>query len=241
MSRKLAVLVASLGLAASALVVSDTVLARRSHEGSPLAAACVPPRPPGLAEVGARRSLALRAVVEAALRPAGGHGYAWGPVAPTVVWSDDEPLPGALEPGREGRWPGSFEVRQWSPDPTWGASYQDDVVADVFLFPGVAQASTFFTEATSVRCHSSGRELAISFPLHARVLHWVNPDNVVQLDLFFQDGSLVYRFSDVRPQRKSPHPSVSSRVLGAAAMAQLACRIPGVRCVRAPSAGSTAA
>jgi hypothetical protein len=187
---------------------------------------CVPGQPPELASVDAEQLLELRSSVETALRPAHGSGYAWGTIAPTDAWTDNPPL--SYSTGD--RWPGGFEIRQWAPDPQWGASYRDDIVGDVFLFTTSNRASRFFAEATSVRCHRSGSERFLARPPGARNLNWVNPDNATQEDIFLLRGRLVYRIDDVRPQNEEPRPSRAEKRVGVATVDVLACHLPGAGC-----------
>jgi hypothetical protein len=234
---RLTILLVCLGLSLIALVRSENVFTR----GEPAAASAgsepsASPSPCGsdrslkLANVTAEELLSLRESVEAALRPAGGRGYELGTVLPTAVWTDAPPVNGTLERLAGRRWPGSLEIRQWAPDPQWGASYRDDLVGDVFLFTTSTQASRFFSEASSVKCHRSGFARPATRPAKARNLIWVNPDGATEEDVFLLRGRRVYRIVDVRPQNHQPPPSRREKVTGIATVEALACNLPGVRC-----------
>jgi hypothetical protein len=204
---------------------------------TPSQSACEPAGPARLASVPPGQLQALRADTEAALAPANGHGYEWGTVTPSDVWSDDIPERGALEAASAAHWPGGFEVREWAPDPQWGASYRDDIVADAFLFATAVQARQFFRDASNASCHNSASAAFARQPAHARTLSWVNPDGEREEDLFMLSGRLVYRLADVRPQNHQPPPSRSEIDEGLTTMEALGCGMRRTRCVRATGVG----
>jgi hypothetical protein len=199
--------------------------------------ACEPGRLPQLASVTADQLAALRAAAQAAIAPAHGHGYQWGTVSPNDVWSDNAPERGAVEASRAARGPGGFEMREWAPDPQWGSSYRDDIVADAFLFLTARQAQRFFNEASRASCRSSADARAAREPAHARTLSWVNPDGEREEDLFMLSGRLVYRLADVRPQNHQPPPSRAEVDEGLATVEALACGLSRTRCVRSTVGG----
>jgi hypothetical protein len=214
---------------------SRSVYSATSAPTSP--SACEPGELPRLASVTPGQLQALRADAEAALAPANGRGYEWGTVTPSDLWSDDVPERGALEAASAAHWPGSFEVREWAPDPQWGASYSDDIVADAFLFATAGQARQFFRDASNASCRNSAVAAAARQPIHARTLSWVNPDGERQEDLFMLSGRLVYRLADVRPQYHRPPPSRSEIDEGLTTVEALGCGMQRTRCVRATVAG----
>jgi hypothetical protein len=230
-------LLVCLGLSLFALVRSESVFTRGERaaasagsEPSASLSPCGADRSLTLATVTADELLDLRASVEAALRPAGGREYELGTVSPTAVWTDNPPVNDTLERLAGRRWPGSLEIRQWAPDPQWGASYRDDLVGDVFLFSTSRQASRFFREATSVKCHRSGLVRPAARPAKARNLTWINPDGETEEDVFLRHGRLVYRIVDVRPQNHEPPPSRHEKAMGIATVEALACNLPGAVC-----------
>jgi hypothetical protein len=229
---RLAVLLACLGLSLIALVRSNNVFVSQAPVAASPPSWCLPRQPPKLARITAGQLLDLRAIMESVMRHTGGRGYVWGTVPPTVAWTDNAPESDSLNGLAGGRWPGSFEIRQWAPDPQWGASYRDDVGGDVFLFAESAQATRFFSEATSIRCHRSGSERLAELPSQARYLTWVNPDGATQEDVFVLRGRLVYRISDVRPQNDRQPPSSAEQEVGVATVEALACTLPGAKCSR---------
>jgi hypothetical protein len=145
------------------------------------------------------------------------------------VWTDGGPESGA-ERLTATRWPGSYEVRQWVPDPQWGASYRDDIVADVFLFSDRTQAHRFFGEAASARCRRSASASFTRRLPAARRLTWVNPDDETEEDVYLLHGRAVFRLVDVRPQDHEPPPSRAADRIGFATIERLACVLPGARC-----------
>jgi hypothetical protein len=150
-------------------------------------------------------------------------------VYPSDVWTDGGPESGA-ESATTARWPGSYEIRQWVGDPQWGASYRDDIVADVFLFSDPAQARRFFGEAASLRCRRSASASPTRRLPEARSLTWINPDDATEEVVYLLRGRTVYRLVDVRPQKQEPRPSRAADRIGFATIEALACALPEARC-----------
>jgi hypothetical protein len=150
--------------------------------------------------------------------------YAFGPVAPEVVWSDNPPAAPSSRPPR-GLWPASFEMRTWAQDPRLKGTF-DDVVADVFLFADSRHAASFYTHAASARCHETGVARPASRPSGARLLTWVNPDAYLQDDLFLLSGTRVYRFSQVPPRQHNGRASSVEQQQALARIQSLACELP---------------
>jgi hypothetical protein len=192
------------------------------------------PEPPPLATVNASQLLALRAATQAVMSYAGGYGYAWGTVLARDVWADNPPE--SAESSRTGRRPGSFEIRQWVPDPHWGASYRDDIVADAFMFSTAAQARHFFREAMSTRCRRTASVTPAKRVRNASDLNWVNPDGATEEDVFLLRTPTVYRIVDVRPQNDNSPPSRADDQIGFTTAEKLACTLPRASCspVRPP-------
>jgi hypothetical protein len=236
-----------LALAAAALVRSDNIAvkdlasafsagsgglnARGTVSSTP---GCTHGQPPELATLSADQMLYLRAVVQHVASRAGGQDYASGSVYPDDAWTDDAPDGAVAERAKTTRWPGSYEIREWAPDPQWGAAYTDDIVADAFVFHSFAQARVFFMQATSVRCRQSAWTLPAGEPPDARDLKWVNPDGATEEDVYLHRGRVVYRLADVRPQNHEPPPSRAEDRAGLVTLETIACAIPRARCRPAP-------
>jgi hypothetical protein len=243
----LVVLLLCLGLAGAALVRSDNIAVKdlvsafsdasggRGNQG-PVSSTpgCMHGQPPELATLSADQMLYLRAVVQYVASRAGGQGYASGSVSPDDAWTDDAPDGAVAERANTTRWPGSYEIREWAPDPQWGAPYRDDIVADAFAFRSFAQARRFFMQATSVRCRQSASTLPAREPPDARDLKWVNPDGATQEDVYLRRGRVVYRLADVRPQNHKPPPSRAEDRVGWVTLETIACAIPRAGCPQAP-------
>jgi hypothetical protein len=173
--------------------------ARPSDSGS----ACVG-RLPSPATIDFAELVRLRATLLGVMTLVGGRRYEGGAAAPAAFWSDASPQPITATRGEGGTWPASYEIRQWS-------SIGDDVVADAFRLGTPAQARALFDAASSERCHEHGKAAPAASPPRARDLVWVNPDAVLQADVFLLRGSAVYRLAVVRG-RRSPAQSASSEL-----------------------------
>jgi hypothetical protein len=127
-----------------------------------------------------------------------------------------------------GRWPASYEIRQWS-----GAG--DNVATDVFEFADVQQAQRFFADAGASRCHRRGRSSSAAEPPNAQILTWVNPDNAAQSDVLLLRGTRVYRVAVVRGNAQPALPAARAAKLTVATAARLACELPDAGCTHAPA------
>jgi hypothetical protein len=235
---RLVVLLIYLGLSMKAFLDSEkpfvaedrTSASLSSPGGGSSPSVCEPEQPPRLITVNASQFLALRASVQTVMSHAGGSRYAWGTISPRDAWADNEPESATAESSTTGRWPGSFEIRQWASDPQWGASYSDDIVADVFAFSTSTQALRFYSEATSTRCRIAASATPASRAPDARDLNWVNPDHATEEDVFLLRARIVYRIVDVRPQNQEPPPSRAEDQIGFTTAETLACTLPEARC-----------
>ncbi len=192
--------------------------------------------PPALASVPFGEIRRLRASLLAVMEPLSRVRYAFGPVAPEVVWSDNPPASLSSAPPR-GLWPASFEMRTWAPDPRLKRTFDDDV-ADVFLFAGMRDAAGFYTRATSARCHEGGIARPAGRPSGARLLTWVNPDAYLQDDLFLFSGTRVYRVSQVPPRQYDRRASSVEQQAVIVRIESLACELPAAGCRTRPSPAS---
>jgi hypothetical protein len=190
------------------------------------ASACVPGRLPSVPEVGPARLLALRESLLEAVTRAGGRRYAGGIAVPLAFWSDDPPAAIGASRAAGGRWPASYEIRQWS-----GTGY--NVATDALEFAGAPQARRFFAAAGATRCHRFGRSAAALLPPEAQILTWVNPDAAAQSDVFLLRGTRVYRVAVVRGSDLPALPAASARKLTVATAERLACELPNAGCTRA--------
>jgi hypothetical protein len=221
---RLSALLACLGLAVLGLVGSSTNIFSANNVvlgGSP--AGCVPAVPP-VVNVRLDQLAELHRSLLPMIETLGGRRYAGGTITPDSMWSDDPPQRLILSRSTEGRWPATYEIRQWAAD-------GDDVAADVFLFAKSGQAHSFFSLASSTNCRHAGMQLSASGPSQARNLVWVNPDGFTEEDVFLIRGSRVYRVADVRPQ----HPgiqSIAAQRAGVSIVDTLACAIPEAECHR---------
>ena len=200
---RLSVLLACLGAAIAALLVSRTdLLSATGGSGNAAAAStwCVPRGLPEVARAAPGELLELRASVSA-VAPRDGRRYALGVALPEDIWSDDDPQTLRATRSAGGRWPAGYEMRWWTPD--------YDAVADAFTFSQARQAREFFDLAASTRCHRASAPLATTLPPNARELAWTNPDDAEQEDVFLLRGRRVYRVATVRVQRT---PAVVRRV-----------------------------
>jgi len=182
--------------------------------------------PPALASVPFGEVRQLRAGLLAVMEPLSPVRYAYGPVAPEVVWSDNPPT--SFSSRRTSwLWPASFEMRTWAADPRLAGTVED-VVADVFLFTGLRQADRFYARAASARCHEAGIARPASRPGGARLLTWVNPDAVTQDDVFVLSGARVYRFSLVPPHQRDHQVPSAEQQAAFTRIEDLACGIPAL-------------
>jgi hypothetical protein len=190
------------------------------------------PPTPALASLPARELSALRANLAGVMSRADGRVYASGSISPRVVWTDNPPVSGSLELSGDNLEPASDEIREWAPDPRYGAAYPDDIAGDVFMFASPSQARLFFERATALHCHLSGTVQPAPRPPQARNLVWVNPDAVTEQDVFLLRGRLVYRIVDVRPGSHEAQRSSAARGVALASVDRLACTIAGADCPR---------
>lgn len=226
-------LLVGLGLATVGLIGNHNMFVAGDSASSGTASEqseCGARRSPVLATVSTRQILALRAIVQSVTRRAGGHEYESGTVLPIDAWADNSPENSATEGSRRTHWRGSFEVRQWAPDPQWGASYSDDIVVDAFMFPTPQAALRFFGKAASTRCRNSASTAVATRPADARELNWVNPDDATEEDLWLARGRVVYRLADVRPGASDQPPSSPADRVGFKTVEALACALPEARC-----------
>ncbi|SRR5579875_133476 len=226
---RLPLLLACLVVALLALVANTvrlSLLATASFGSS--ASACPSAEPPALASVGLAGIVQLRASLLPVVEAAGGKRYRWGTVSAQSAWSDDPPQPLAVSGERNGRWLASYEIREWAP-----AGYE--VTADVYRFADARAARGFFAAAASDRCHRGG-VVSPAAPPHARNLTWLNPDNFAQADVFLLRGPLVYRVTDLPPERAGVLLSGPQRRRASAIADSLACALADAGCASAQRA-----
>jgi hypothetical protein len=196
------------------------------------AAACVAAK--GVPEVEKVRASALgelRETVARVLPQRVGRLYEEGTVRASVAWTDDNPEPPALSPHE--RRPAGYEMRWWAPN-------GDDIVADVLVFKTPARASRYLALASSTRCREKASQQAAPRPPEARNLAWLNPETVLQADLFMARGARVYRVADAPAGRSAEEIRKSGGLAHAfATIDVLACLIPAANCTRVPN-GTTA-
>ncbi len=162
----------------------------------------------------------LRTATNRVMRGRHGRVYEVGIVNTDVVWSDNSPQPGTAAFRRAARVPAAYEMRWWAPD-------KDDVVADIFLFLRSSEAGEFFDRASSPRCRMGSSSGEVVRPLNARDLAWVNPDHVLEQDVFLVRGRRVYRIVDVPPMSRYLR-NKTAQGLGATfdIINELACGLP---------------
>ncbi len=189
----------SLLLACAAALALWFAAARTGALGHTTATApCPLTRAPRVVEVSAADLSALRASVARALPDRIGRLYEEGTVEGANLWTDGLPSPPpalAATPRS-----GGYEMRWWAPN-------RDDIVADVLLFHGPAQARAFLARAASPQCRSAARAAGARWPSRARNLRWVNPDAFAQADVLFARGfsRLPRRRRPARSCRASAH------------------------------------
>lgn len=228
---RLAALLLCLALCVLALLGSHNgAISVGSASTSPSRGACPPDSPPPLRTVSLAGLASLRASLLPVMQPLARARYAWGIVPAEVAWTDNPPS--SIRSSKiDGLWPGSYEMLSWTTDPQL-APAQDDLGASVFLFANATEASRFFAEAATTRCHRDGVERAAARPSGARNLIWVNPDGPTQEDVFLLRSSRVYRVSDVRPQNDARGPTSAQQQAGITRVNSLACALPDASCAR---------
>jgi hypothetical protein len=192
------------------------------------ASSCLPSRLPSVPEIGPARLLALRASLMQVVARAGGRRYAGGIAVPLAFWSDEPPHTIGASRAAGGRWPASYEIRQWS-----GAG--DNVATDAFEFADAQQAQRFFAYAGASRCHRAGRSASALAPPNAQILTWMNPDNAAQSDVLLLRGARVYRVAVVRGNDLPALPAARAAKLTVATADRLACELPDAGCTRVPA------
>jgi hypothetical protein len=213
----------------AALVVYLTLPGGATHG---IAARCVAAKAaPEVKQVPASQVGALRETVARVLPQRVGRLYEEGTVRASVAWTDAEPAPPALSP-HEPR-PAGYEMRWWAPN-------GDDVVADVLVFKTPAHAQRYLALASSTRCREQASQQPAPRPPLARNLSWLNPERVLQADLFMARGPRVYRIADA-PAGSSPQDVRTSGGLGRAfaTIDVLACLLPSANCTRVPNGVTT--
>jgi hypothetical protein len=217
---RLPLMLVCLAAAVFALVRADGgVLSRASGKSAPC-----PPRTPALAEVSIGGLVSLhdelrRAIAAVAARPA-----TVGVVHPEVAWSDNPPATVRASRLPGGRWPASWEMREYLSS----SGNHEAILGDVFYFASAAVAHEFLQRAASRACHRSAIAVAAPFPAAARNLVWINPDDVLEEDVYTQQGPLVFRIGSVRT--KGP-PAVQDSA-GLARVDRLACALSSAVCPR---------
>jgi hypothetical protein len=186
------------------------------------AAGCPARDAPPVARVAPGYIAALRAEVGSVMRGRRGRLYEAGTVTSENAWSDNVPRPDEYSLPRAASVPGAYELRWWAPN-------GDDIAADAFVFARAGQAHDFFERATSARCRRMGTQLSTASPLNARDLVWLNPDNVVQDDVYLLRGHRVYRVVDVRRRQESTSRG-DGQQLAFFIVNGLACALPGAGC-----------
>jgi hypothetical protein len=143
-----------------------------------------------------------------------------------AVVSDQSPDSSALR--TPGRVPDGYEVRWWSPA-------QDHQAVDEFLFASPGDADEYVSHASSADCRRSATSYALSEPVAARALIWVNPDSTREADLFFASGRIGYRVVEVPPvtYQHGPARFDSAELIDLAQ--RLACQLPQPVCRRPPA------
>jgi hypothetical protein len=225
---RLSLLLACLAAAIVALLAGGSGFSSSSSGTAIGAGRSCAPAPPPLAQASVGQLRDLHASLLAMMEPLSRTRYAYGIAEPQAAWFDESPSNLRSSLLADGDWPAGFEMRSWVVDPQLTSAYED-VGADVFMFAGAAQARSYFTQASSARCHRDGVEGSSSRPPLAHTLAWVNPDDATEEDIFLLRGPRVYRVAVVRPQGRTP--SASQRQAGLARAAALACALPDAGCV----------
>ena len=177
---------------------------------------------PSVANVGVWQLAELRAGLAVLSGPLRGRPYAEGTVRSENAWTDNEPGPVGSRSTNASLGAG-YELRWW-------ARNGDDMVADVFVFPGEREAQDFLRLATDARCRRDAVEAGATSPPGARNLRWVNPDDVSEDDAYMQRGRRVYRIADVLPQRTGKPPGDGRQRAALRLVDIIACVMPGAEC-----------
>ena len=118
----------------------------------------------------------------------------------------------------------------------WWAPNGDDIVADVLVFKTPATAPRATSRWPRARAAASRRASRRRLrPPQGRNLSWLNPEGVLQADLFMARGARVYRIADA-PAGRSPEEIRESGGLAHAfaTIDVLACLLPSADCTRVP-------
>jgi hypothetical protein len=216
---RLGLLLACLGVLVVYVIASRAgILSQRAGAG------CPSESPQQVRSVSAADLPELRASVAKVLPHRIGRLYEEGTITSANAWSDNSPSPLRLSSSNSR--PAGYEMRWWAPS-------RDDVVADVFLFAGAAEAREFLGQAAATRCRPSGRRAAASWPGEALNLLWVNPDGFTQEDVLFSSGARVYRVGEVLAGRSGHRPTRRELRRAFFTVDTLACLLPGARCLLA--------
>ncbi|HXB16258.1 MAG TPA: hypothetical protein VNV44_11015 [Solirubrobacteraceae bacterium] len=188
---------------------------------------------PEVRRVPAKELGALREAVSRVLPERAGRLYEEGAVTARIAWTDERPSPPTVSPAASR--PAGYEMR-------WNAPNGVDILGDVLVFSTPARAQRFLTLASSTFCHGTATQVAAPRPPAGRNLAWVNPDGLLQADLFIARGTHVYRVTEASgggPTARSAQEAVRpdaglARVF--ATINVLACLLPAADCTRVPSA-----
>jgi hypothetical protein len=142
---------------------------------------------------------------------------------PAAAWSDTPPTGVPSETQGASTVDAGYEILWWSRE-------QDHQGATLFVFPTADDASRYLRQATSPRCRQDGASYPLGQPAGARGLVWVNPVDVVQIDVFFSRGNRVYRLSEVPPGSPGEGPSGYDIHTLMWITQQLACEIKDAAC-----------
>lgn len=106
-----------------------------------------------------------------------------------VAWSDGYPSD-KLNWDPDGTMPAGYEIRWWSP--------VANHALDVWVFADDADARAYFRSAAGGDCRPQASARWTPQPAGGRNLVWLNPEGVMQEDLFLRRGRRVYRLALVR-------------------------------------------
>jgi hypothetical protein len=115
--------------------------------------------------------------------------YEQGRVGTDVAWSDNYP-DGEIDWDPDATSPAGYEIRWWSAVANHGI--------DVWEFSDEGEAETYFRSASSTACRRSAVAQWALQPTGSRNVEWLNPEGVMQEDLFLLRGERVYRVAFVR-------------------------------------------
>lgn len=184
-------------------------------------AACAGQRAPHVLSVAPKELGALRASVARVLPQRLGRLYEEGTIQGSSAWTDASPAGPTVSP--TARRPDGYEMRWWAPN-------GDDLVADVLVFADPGAAASFLQRASGARCGHVSLVGPSSRPPQARNLAWVNPDHVVEADVYLARGSRVYRVADA-PAGQIRGNLAPARLRRALVLVDtLACLLPGAHC-----------